>query len=416
VIVANVIQQHADDAAALAAARHLTTHAAYTTMDRLRRADHRLRAHLDGLKEAGEEASAFCEAQLEAPSSGAMFILAVDALEKFDQARLGQLVAIAHAVPEARSGLLSAFGWVERIQLQGTVATLLGDRDGFRRMLGIAICAIHRVDPGIVSRQYLRDPDNAVRARAFQAVGELGLRDLAPLCAATAQGGEDDEIRFWSAWSAALLGDHKSSLDLLTSRGLSSGNHRGRAFRLATQIMSATRSKAVLQSVASDPEQFRWLIQGSGIAGDPTYIPWLIKRMQDPATARLAGEAFTLITGADFGENALDRPAPEGFESGPNDNPDDPNVDMDPDDGLPWPDVEKIEQWWAANAARFQPGTRYFMGAPVTREHCINVLKNGYQRQRILAAHYLCLLEPGTTLFNTSAPAWRQQRLLAQMA
>jgi len=37
------------------------------------------------------------------------------------------------------------------------------------------------------------------------------------------------------------------------------------------------------------------------------------------------------------------------------------------------------------------------------------------QRQRVLAAHYLCLLEPGTPLFNTSAPAWRQQRLLAKM-
>jgi hypothetical protein len=36
--------------------------------------------------------------------------------------------------------------------------------------------------------------------------------------------------------------------------------------------------------------------------------------------------------------------------------------------------------------------------------------------QRILAAHYLCLLEPGTPLFNTSAPALRQQRLLAKMA
>jgi hypothetical protein len=43
------------------------------------------------------------------------------------------------------------------------------------------------------------------------------------------------------------------------------------------------------------------------------------------------------------------------------------------------------------------------------------VLKTGHQRQRILAAHYLCLLNPGTPLFNTSAPAWRQQRLLAQM-
>ena len=54
------------------------------------------------------------------------------------------------------------------------------------------------------------------------------------------------------------------------------------------------------------------------------------------------------------------------------------------------------------------------MGDPVTRARCIDVLKSGYQRQRILAANHLRLLDPGTPLFNTSAPAWRQQRLLAQ--
>jgi uncharacterized protein (TIGR02270 family) len=132
-------------------------------------------------------------------------------------------------------------------------------------------------------------------------------------------------------------------------------------------------------------------------------------------TARLAGEAFSLITAVDLEQSGLEGTRPENFESGPNDDPDDPNVDMDPDDGLPWPDHRKIEAWWAENESRFERRTRYFMGAPVTYEHCIHVLKNGYQRQRILAAHYLCLLEPGTPLFNTSAPAWRQQKLLAKM-
>jgi hypothetical protein len=47
------------------------------------------------------------------------------------------------------------------------------------------------------------------------------------------------------------------------------------------------------------------------------------------------------------------------------------------------------------------------------REHCIDVLKNGYHRLRTLATHGFSLLEPGTPHFNTSAPAWRQRRLLA---
>jgi uncharacterized protein (TIGR02270 family) len=136
--------------------------------------------------------------------------------------------------------------------------------------------------------------------------------------------------------------------------------------------------------------------------------------MGDLPVARLAGEAFSLITGTDLRESALDRPAPS-LESRPNDDPESPHVDLDEDDGVPWPDGDKVAQWWDRNARRFQEGTRYFMGQPVTRAHCIGVLKNGYQRQRILAAHHLCLLEPGTPLFNTSSPAWRQRRLLAAM-
>ena len=69
----------------------------------------------------------------------------------------------------------------------------------------------------------------------------------------------------------------------------------------------------------------------------------------------------------------------------------------------------------SANSHRFQSGVCYFMGEPVSRAHCIKVLKEGYQRQRIAAAEYLCLLNPGTPLFNTSAPAWRQKRLLEKM-
>jgi hypothetical protein len=178
------------------------------------------------------------------------------------------------------------------------------------------------------------------------------------------------------------------------------------------------------------------------VSGDPVYLPWLLKQMRQRALARLAGEAFSLITGVDLVAACLDNKTPAvatapsrrldvtdvdfvgaplddnppgPLETTPNDDPDDPNVEMDFDNDLPWPDIEKVEKWWTTNSAHFRKGTRYFMGAPVTREHCIDVLKTGYQRQRILAAHYLCLLDPGTPLFNTSAPAWRQQKLLDAM-
>jgi hypothetical protein len=52
------------------------------------------------------------------------------------------------------------------------------------------------------------------------------------------------------------------------------------------------------------------------------------------------------------------------------------------------------------------------MGATPSRDHCLRVRKEAGQRQRRAASEYLCLLHPGTVLFPTCAPAWRQQRWL----
>jgi hypothetical protein len=291
----------------------------------------------------------------------------------------------------------------------------------------------------------LTDDDPSVRASALRLVGEVGCEAAIPACAAALDDAEP-EGRFWAAWSCVLLGNRAAALDALTNAGFMQGPHRHAAFLLTLQTMSPRQAHRLLQQVARDPADRRWLVEGSGVSGDPVYLPWLLKQMRETALARLAGEAFSLITGVDlvaarldaktaagvaavpsgdpnmlgltdmdFGDSLLDGSWPERVETAPNDDPNDPNVDMDSDDGLPWPDVEKVEKWSASNLSHFQKGTRYFMGNPVTREHCIDVLLNGYQRQRILAAHYLCLLEPGTPLFNTSAPAWRQQRLLAAM-
>ena len=93
--------------------------------------------------------------------------------------------------------------------------------------------------------------------------------------------------------------------------------------------------------------------------------------------------------------------------------PQDNNVAMDPDDGLPWPDPAKLHAWWDVNRHRFPAGVRHFMGEAPNPENCQRVLRDGYQRQRIAAALYLALLRPGTPLFPTSAPAWRQKRWLA---
>jgi uncharacterized protein (TIGR02270 family) len=121
-----------------------------------------------------------------------------------------------------------------------------------------------------------------------------------------------------------------------------------------------------------------------------------------------------MITGVDLAYEDLDIDQPEGFEAGPSEDPEDEEVAMDPDEELPWPDQQGISDWWRQNQAKFAIGARYLSGSEVTRDHCLEVLKNGYQRQRRAAAIELALLNMNDPLFNCSATAKHQLRLLSE--
>jgi uncharacterized protein (TIGR02270 family) len=343
-----------------------------------------------------------------------VFAVTVRAIEEKDERRLDKLFALVAAVPPAQPGLISAFGWVSAQHLQGTGARFLTSPEPFKREVGIAACVMHRVDAGAALNAAIADPDVSLRARALRAAGELGRRDLLAVGTA-ALADEDAACRFQAARSATLLGDRNKAVDTLKDVALNEEPHRVCALQLVLKLLPPPQVNEFLKILARNPANQRLLIRGAGIAGDPYYVPWLIRQMEDLKLARLAGESFSFITGLDLAYLDLERKPPEGVEFGPNDDPEDDNVAMDEDDSLPWPDQARIQGWWDANKFRFTNGERYFLGAPVTHEHCIHILKEGYQRQRIAAALYLCLLEPGTKLFPTSAPAWRQQRWLAKM-
>lgn len=409
-----VIQQHAEEAAHLRHVRSALIAAPHVKLHHLRRLDDRIAAHLDGLAVAGEFGSSLCDAALETPGIGEVFTATVRAIEEKDERRLDKLFALAGAVLDTQPGLVSAFGWVSANYLQGIGAKLLASQEPLQRLVGIAACTMHNVDPGAMLAQALTHPQPRLRARALQAAGELGRRDLLPICA-HALDDEDTACRFWRTWSAVLLGDRTKAVTALQNFSVLPGPFRERALLLALKVMELKDAQALLKTLAQDAVNPRPLIQGSGVVGDPFYVPWLIKQMHDLKTTRLAGESFTFITGLDLAYLDLDRKPPEGVDFGPTEDSADDTVAMDPDNDLPWPDADKIQAWWDANKTRFQEAVRYFMGEPVSVPHCQKILRDGYQRQRMAAALYLSLLQPGTPLFNTRAPAWRQQRRLEKM-
>ena len=212
-----VLTQHLEAAVHLAGTRRRLVSAPHVTLRQLRRCDERLAAHLDGLNIAGDEGREVLASALAEASAATVFVVCANALLTADRQQVGRLLAIAEAQPLSLPGLTAAFGWAEASQLQGLVFELLDARVATARLVGLAACAWHRVNPGLRVPRGLEDSDANVRARALRTAGELGLHALVSTCAAAATETSVECCRFWAAWSAVLLGDRRTALQVLAT-------------------------------------------------------------------------------------------------------------------------------------------------------------------------------------------------------
>lgn len=411
--IPHIAEQHTEEAAFLWILRSYAVHAPHYRLKDLAKLDNRIEAHLDGLRIAGPTGEELCEAALAIGETGEVFVAGLLALESKDPQRLANIIAIAEKSPDAVKGLISALGWTKPYKLSGTVKQLLTSNSTFQQFLGIAACAVHRVDPGPILLKLIQEltADPILRARALRTAGEIKRRDLLYPIQDCFQD-ENPIIRFWAAWAAVMLGNRSQGLELLKNFVVTGNGQFPNALAVLLRALPIEAAGNLLKGLAQYPERQRDLIAGTGMIGDPIYIPWLIKQMEIPELARLAGESFSFITGADIPYEDLDADKPEDFEAGPIEDPADENVAMDRDEDLTWPDPIKIQAWWHAKQQQFQNGQRYLLGVPITEAQCRKVLREGFQRQRAAAALELALMKPDEVLFEVRAPGWRQQRLL----
>lgn len=419
----HIVTQHVEEAAHLAHVRRVLSRAPHLRLNALRRADLRLAAHLDGVAVAGECGWQLCDAAVAAGDVGAAFVAGVRAIEDDHPDRIDKMLSLAQALPVARQELAEVFAWVSAQSLQGLIRRMLESSSTTARALGILACIAHRADPGKALDGALDDEDAPLRAVALRAAGEAGRLDLHALCVRACINRSSDDAtgaRFWAARSALLLGDRQAAPAALHDLAIAPGPRRITALTMLLKWLPSPESSALLKRVFEDPARLRDMLKGIGAAGDPRFVPWLVDRMREPGLARLAGESFAMITGcdmasADFILQSTGSEAPPPAGSDGEDHDDVESTALDEDEAQPLPDAEKVFDWWGANGHRFVPGNRYFVGAPVSAAHCHAVLSGGYQRQRIAAAEHLAFLLPGTPVFNTAAPAWRQERWLKAM-
>ncbi|MCP2053657.1 UNVERIFIED_ORG: uncharacterized protein (TIGR02270 family) [Pseudomonas fluorescens] len=405
-----VLDLHVEEASFLAVLRGYALHAPHYDLDDLRKLDDRIDAHLDGLRIAGSTGLDTLVAQLDPQAIGELFASTVLAFEAANATVLSQLGAHVRSAVETQRGFLMALGWLDWAHIAPWIDRMLATPEPLFRRLGLAACGMHRHDPGPALLNALAHADPGVLARAARTAGELRRHDLLPSLRAHCLH-QDPATRFWANWASAQLGD-EHALEPLRQFAEQPGEFQYRALCVLLAWQKREFSFAGVRQWVQHPEQRRIGIQALGLLGDPVSVPWLIEQMSELPYARVAGEAFSLITGADLALLDLELQDPPDFDAGPNDDPEDANVRMDPDENLPWPDPQAITAWWQAHGRNFAPGVGHILGLAHSEISFHQALARGQQRQRIAAACGLARFRPTDVLFPTSAPAWRQKGLL----
>ena len=247
-------------------------------------------------------------------------------------------------------------------------------------------------------------------ARAIRTAGECGRVDLLPAIGGWLDQGRqaDPAIRYWSAWSAILLGDEEGyALGALQSIVLQPHAPQRDALRLLCLWLQDQQLRTYLQNLPQTLTDAVLLVEAIGWSGQAGSAAWLIEQMRIAPLARAAGESFRLITGFDFEDHqAVIEAPPSQSESD----------QAAPYAAYPYPDADKVATWWQANQdACYKAGSRLLLGRPITLEWLTDILEQGEQAHRELAALHHAVLRPGNLLAPTHAHAMIQWLRVQQL-
>lgn len=399
-----VIDQHAEEAAFLWTHRDHATSAPQYALKDLAKLDERTEAHVDGLRVAAEAGWKTALAQLD-QGPGEVFAASVLAFESADVERIDAVFKIGCSAPKLARALIAALGWMSQDAAVREATKLLASANPEIARTGIAGMAVHRVDPGEALTQSISSLNPRLASRAMRAAAELGRVDLLSQISVRLRD-PDPGCRFWAAWSMVRLGDRYHAIEVLKETVEARVAEAPRALDLAVRVTRLEDAHVWREYLSRDPQTLRLATIAAGSIGDPAAIPSLIRLMENPKLARIAGGSFSMITGADLGYEDLEGDAPEAT--------DDDFGDDDGETDYRWPNPGAVAVWWAKREASYTTGVRYLLGEPIGESSLLNALAKGRQNQRAAAALELALLHPSQILFETRERAQRQRLKVAQ--
>ena len=290
-IALEAVRQHVELAAYCWAQRDTLSLDDPADVETIREIDQRVDANLDGLRIAGAAAWPVIETVIEDfPEKGELFVAGWTAIEQSDLQRLDKAVALGAQLDQPR-GLVGALAWHTLAKIGPILRGWVDEHDGFKRYLGVAACAEHKLDPKQWLDRLVSDPDPRVRATALRLAGTLGRADLVAHVG-DALNANDESVRLWAGWALTELGRADLAGAELRRAAVAGGPDALFALRAAIKAGPEKDVKAWMGGLMQAPATAPVAVRGVGMLGDRSVLAWLIERMREPQMAVAALAAF----------------------------------------------------------------------------------------------------------------------------
>jgi len=323
------------------------------------------------------------------------------------------LEALAAADDECRAAMVRALQLAPLAGVEVMQSCLVGDTEPALSAAVVEVLVFHRADLSVQLPALLQDDDAAVRAGALMAA--QGLQGAAVLPSIARCLDDPSPQVQQAALEAGLVHGLEPARQRCRELAARHGEDRALLLLCLTEGAGAVEP---LTTALSRPDDAGTALLACGYLGLPEAVPRILEHLDGPtATARLAGEAFSAVTGLDLAARGmtLTTAQPEPDEPVPLEDEDlDADLAPSPEDGLPVPDAAAVRSWWEENQGRFSPGQRYLAGQPLSGEAYRLALVEGPLRRRHTLALDLALRTRGHIFPETRT--WGRVQLQALAA
>jgi uncharacterized protein (TIGR02270 family) len=362
----DILEEHAAESAFLFELRTLAFRSYRRTLGSLVELDDRLRAQIDGLAVAPDQAWELCGAWLESKRAGEAFVAAWLALEAGNGPPLAALEA-ALAAPASLDGLNGALRLSPAPRALDTLRRFAASELPLPRALALDALAFRGEDVPTPRARALFTLDHPVATLA--AIGIATRRRHAELRPEIARASASPHARVAEAalQAMAMLGDPGAPAACRSAMAREDAAG-AMAVKLLGMIGDAT-DVARLSAAARSKTHGRVASMSLARLGHSSAVEVLLEIAADPPRSRAAGHGLELMMGVSLEAERLafrvgSKPALAAEVE-------DETLKLDLDDGLAAPDPEKLQRWWKHIDPRPARDQRWRSGKPFAWESVV---------------------------------------------